>query len=181
MWEPANRVWEPGTGVWAPARRVWELKRDVWELSSHQLPLNLTPGPDTDAQKIFNKTNDVFLYQNVNHWTRCRPGQQPNHLDYVFTDEDNLIEDIKYTAPLGRSDHICIELNYVWIQPDCEDSCSKYNYWKGDYSKVKDKLRAIDWDKELNTENMEGAWAYFRDTISVLTQTYVPYKQANMQ
>ena len=44
MWEPANRVWEPGTGVWEPARRVWELKRDVWELSSHQLPLNLTPG-----------------------------------------------------------------------------------------------------------------------------------------
>jgi len=30
--------------VWEPARRVRELKRDVWELSSHQLPLNLTPG-----------------------------------------------------------------------------------------------------------------------------------------
>jgi len=26
---------------------------------------------------------------------------------------------------------------------------------------------------------MEEAWAYFRDIISVLTQTYVPYKQAN--
>ena len=51
VWEPANRVWEPGTSVWEPesrvwelASRVWELKRDVWELSSHQLPLNLTPG-----------------------------------------------------------------------------------------------------------------------------------------
>jgi len=44
VWEPVNRVWEPGTRVWEPARRVWELKRDVWELSSHQLPLNLTPG-----------------------------------------------------------------------------------------------------------------------------------------
>jgi len=128
---------------------------------------------------FFNKTNDVFLYQNVNHWTRYRPGQQPSLLDYVFTDEDNLIEDIKYTAPLGRSDHICNELNYVWLQPDCEDSCSKYNYWKGDYSKIEEKLRAIDWDKELNTENMEEAWAYFCDTISVLTQRYVPYKQAN--
>ena len=51
VWEPASRVWEPGTRVWEPesrvrelASRVWELKRDVWELSSHQLPLNLTPG-----------------------------------------------------------------------------------------------------------------------------------------
>ena len=51
VWEPANRVWDPGTRVWEPesrvwelASRVWELKRDVWELSSHQHPLNLTPG-----------------------------------------------------------------------------------------------------------------------------------------
>jgi len=44
VWEPVSRVWEPESRVWELASRVRELKRDVWELSSHQLPLNLTPG-----------------------------------------------------------------------------------------------------------------------------------------
>jgi len=66
VWEPANRVWEPGTRVWEPARRVWELKRDVWELSSHQLPLNLTPGStSSDAMSacktLYTKTLNLKL------------------------------------------------------------------------------------------------------------------------
>lgn len=132
---------------------------------------------DTDAYRFFHKTNDLFLYQNVNYWTRCRPGQQPSILDYVFTDEDNLVEDIKYTAPLGKSDHICIELIYIWNQIDSDDSTPKYNFWKGDYSKINEELRVVDWDKELITKNMEQAWAFFRDTITRLTQVHIPLKQ----
>jgi len=44
VWEPGTSVWEPESRVWELAHRVWEFKREVWELSSHQLPLNLTPG-----------------------------------------------------------------------------------------------------------------------------------------
>ena len=135
-------------------------------------------GIDSEASKFFHKTNDLFLHQNVSHWTRSRPGQQPSILDYVFTDEHNLVEDIKYTAPLGKSDHICIELTYIWNQVDCEDSSSpKYNFWKGDYSKIQDELRAVDWDKRLNSTNVEEAWTFFRDTLARLTQLYVPFKQ----
>ena len=44
------------------------------------------------AKEFLDKTMDIFLYQNVYEDTRVRQGQNPSKLDYIFTDEDNLIE-----------------------------------------------------------------------------------------
>lgn len=57
-------------------------------------------GPDTDASRFFNRTNDLFLHQHITEWTRH--GQQPSLLDFVFTDEDNVIDEIAYLPPLGK-------------------------------------------------------------------------------
>jgi len=44
VWEPKSEVRDPVSKVRESACGVWELKGEVWDLSSHQLPLNLTPG-----------------------------------------------------------------------------------------------------------------------------------------
>jgi len=44
VWEPKSEVRDLVSTVWESACGVWELKGEVWDLSSHQLPLNLTPG-----------------------------------------------------------------------------------------------------------------------------------------
>jgi hypothetical protein len=134
-------------------------------------------GPDTDAYRFFNKTTDLFLYQNINEWTRCRIGQQPSLLDYVFTDEDNVVEDIKFTTPLGKSDHVCIEMSYIWTQIENDISHHKHDYWKGDYDRIRDELRTVDWDKELGTKQIDEAWTYFRSRLTSLTQSHVPLKK----
>jgi len=33
-------------------------------------------------------------------------------LDYVFTDEENLIESINYDPPIGKSDHVMSDMEY---------------------------------------------------------------------
>jgi len=43
--DPVSKVWESACGV-------WELKGKVWDLSSHQLPLNLTPGVRSSLQSM---------------------------------------------------------------------------------------------------------------------------------
>ena len=60
VWEPVTRVWEPGTRVRELASRVRELMRDVWELSSHQLPLNLTPGSPSDLRYKITPHSDIL-------------------------------------------------------------------------------------------------------------------------
>ena len=106
-------------------------------------------GSGTDAHAFLSKTNDLFLYQHINDWTRHRIGQQPSLLDYVFTDEDNVIDDVQFSAPLGKSDHVGIKLNYIRGQQVNEESCAKYNYWKGDYADIKKELQNIDWAKQF--------------------------------
>ena len=68
---------------------------------------------EKDSSRFFDKTHDLFLYQHVSDLTRVRAGQHLSKLDYVFTDEENAVDKVNCTAPLGKSDHVCIEFNYL--------------------------------------------------------------------
>jgi len=56
--------------------------------------LIVNPGGEQAAKDFLDKTMDIFLYQNVYEDTRVRRGQNPSKLDYIFTDEDNLIKNL---------------------------------------------------------------------------------------
>jgi len=87
--------------------------------------------------KFFDKTQDLFLYQHVSDFTRVREGQEPSILDYIFTGEESVVEKIECTAPLGKSDHVSIEFNYL-TEADVKPTCERIrNYWKPDYSAIK--------------------------------------------
>ena len=47
------------------------------------------------ASRFLIKTQDNFLVQNVFEATRHRPNCNPSKLDYIFTSEDNLVDDLK--------------------------------------------------------------------------------------
>ena len=49
--------------------------------------------------------------KNVSEDTRHRLGQESSIFDYVFTDEEELIDEINYEAPIGKSDHVCLSWN----------------------------------------------------------------------
>ena len=79
------------------------------DYNSWTSPLN----SEKDSSRFFDKTYNLFLYQHVSDLTRVRAGQHPSKLDYVFTDEENAVDKVNCTAPLGKSDHVCIEFNYL--------------------------------------------------------------------
>jgi len=53
----------------------------------------------SDATKFFDMTQDLFLSQHVHDHTRFRQGQNPSLLDYIFTYEENQIENLIHQAP----------------------------------------------------------------------------------
>ena len=69
-------------------------------------------GSNTDASKFFQKSQDLYLIQNVTDETRIREGQQASVIDYIFTDEDLLVDNLQYETPLGKSDHVCLVWDY---------------------------------------------------------------------
>ena len=67
-----------------------------------------------DSSNLFFSTKqELFLFQHVAEATRVRQHQTPSTLDYVFTDEEGLIDVIRYEAPLGKSDHVVLTWNLL--------------------------------------------------------------------
>jgi len=51
-------------------------------------------GDDHSYQmRFFDLTQDLYLVQNVFECTRYRDSQTPSKLDYIFTNDDNLVEE----------------------------------------------------------------------------------------
>ena len=50
---------------------------------------------------------------------------------------------------------------------------SKYKFWKGDYVKISQELQDVNWDLELNVEDVNEAWQRLRIKINDLVDKYV--------
>ena len=66
---------------------------------------------DEQTKQFINTINDTFLFQHVTEPTRYRINQQANILDLVFTNEENMVENIIYKEPLGNSDHVTLTVD----------------------------------------------------------------------
>ena len=53
---------------------------------------------------------DNFLCQHIDSFTGLREGQDPSCLDLLFTDKEEIIDNIKIGDKLGASDHVSIVL-----------------------------------------------------------------------
>ena len=51
---------------------------------------------------------ECVLHQHITEPTRYRQGVNPHTLDLVLTDEERMIDELRYLAALGKGDHVCI-------------------------------------------------------------------------
>jgi len=58
-------------------------------------------GPTIIDARLYEKTQDLLLVQNVTENTRFISGYIPSKLDYVLTNEEHLIDQFEYEEPLG--------------------------------------------------------------------------------
>ena len=88
--------------------------------------------------------------------TRFRSGCSPSKLDYIFTTEENIIDDLTYGTPLGKSDHVVLTwLTTVVKQAQIDENENKFNCWKGDYASISSVMSKIDWQKEFDNKSVE--------------------------
>ena len=135
----------------------------------------VSSGPGTASDRFFDTTNDLYLVQNINEFTRQKEGQNPSKLDYVFTDEEGLIHCVNHEVPLGKSDHICITWEMiVEKEPEKSGDESKYNFWKGDYAKISEKLQDVNCVSELSEGDVNEAWKCLKTRIIDFVEDHVP-------
>ncbi len=76
---------------------------------------------------------DSFLSQLVNEPTRARGTNTPSLLDLVLANEEALINSVKTEEPIGKSDHVVLQITANFIVKD-QYPGARRNYDKANYT-----------------------------------------------
>jgi len=116
------------------------------------------------------------LFQHINQPTRGRINQTPHILDLIFTNEEQMISEILYLSPLGKSDHNILIFNFnCYIKsPTYEKTLWFYN--KTDYDSLKKDIRKENWEFKNISENINNGWNIFKKKLEKKREKYVPHK-----
>jgi len=90
--------------------RVYNINIIVGDFNHHIDWSNDIKPIDRSSQQFIKTMQDNFLSQHIMNPTRVRGQNEPHILDLVLTD-DQIIDDIEYLSPLGKSDHAVL---FLW-------------------------------------------------------------------
>ena len=135
--------------------------------------LNVTPSdPDNFQTKFFHQILESGWYQHVNSETRFRQGQNPSLLDLIFTNEENMVSNLKILSPIGRSDHCVLTFNLVTCGI-LDKKIGIPKYFQGRYDEMRDYLSQLPWQIGQD-QNVSEIWNQFQNKITTATHKFVP-------
>lgn len=127
-------------------------------------------------------TNDTYLEQCVHQPTfaDCRNTSE-NILDLIFAESRDRISELATGPPLGTADQghktISFALGHSVQRATKKFSSSKLNFIKGDYTSINDELSKIDWNRQLETLNVEKSYEFFLTEYKRICESFIPRKQ----
>ena len=134
------------------------------------------------ASRFLKLTDDCFLTQHVNKSTRHRHNQTSNCLDLILTNDENSVQKLLYNDPLGSSDHLTLEFQYIVEIEESHnhnDKSERFSYDYGDYDKLRSILKEIDWKKEFKGMSTEAMMNYFESKLSSSIDQCIPKHKIN--
>lgn len=124
---------------------------------------------DQSSSEFMNLILESYLFQHVSEPTRDK-----NILDLVFTSEESMIDNIEVREHLSTSDHNILCWNLITKTEISSSNAVRYNFSKGDYSKINKHLSDVDWDTELKDLDPDNMWNVFCNIMNNLVVEFVP-------
>ena len=131
-------------------------------------------GPGHSAVAFLDIVNDAFLFQHCLEPTHSRPGQVHNTLDLVFTDEEEMIGDLEYITPLGKSQHVIIQFSLTCRTRLKNTAATVYRYDKADYDGMYSYLNTVNWDALMAADDVNTCWNNFEEKLKEARDKFVP-------
>lgn len=134
-------------------------------------------GGSQDFSSLFiEKIRDCFLVQTVHDVTRMRGGHA-SILDLLFTNDEEILEEVSIESPIGRSDHACIHACLNFEAQVYDRKKKRLMYERADYEAMKSRLN-VDWNEVLGIEtDTEGKWRRFVSLIRQVIDEYIPVQR----
>ena len=98
------------------------------------------------SYRFLNEVEDLGIFQHIRRSTRYR-GQQNSCLDLVFTNEENMVNEVTELPPLGKSDHICQQWSLIVCETLFKNTNTlKHNYKKANWAEIKKDIARFQFD-----------------------------------
>lgn len=129
------------------------------------------------STKFLIKVNDLFLYQHVEEPTHYRAEQTPSRLDLVFTNEPNLVSDLKYETPLGASHHLVLPFKLRCYTED-RSSARKiiHKFAEGDYEGLRRFIGEHKWQECEDSAQVGDLWREMTEVVQEGINKFIPKK-----
>lgn len=124
---------------------------------------------DVAGEKFFDLTQDLFLTQHV-----FSPTRGNNILDFVFSSEEGMVENLVVREHFSNSDHNVITFELIQMTADLIEKKSYLNFNKGDYVGMNSDLSKVVWESELCNLDTNCMWNKFQNILSTAIDKYVP-------
>jgi hypothetical protein len=150
--------------------------RDInWKTWNHK-----TDDPEAEENLFLECLKQNDLYQHITKPTRIRGTNKPSTLDLIITNEKNMVSDVEYHSPLGKSDHSVLLFNYHCYTIINSKPRTKKYYDKANYDEIKMELDGINWEEVLGKEeDVNSQWEKLTKILKDCEEKYVPQKTIN--
>ena len=141
------------------------------------------PAPERrQAEMLIHLMNEHLLTQTVTEYTRAGK----SILDLVIVNNEDLIHSIQVNKT-NFSDHDELKVNILHKdmhkrtdQPKEEteeDTLDNLYMLKADWEKIRTELQSVNWDDELNYEDIEEVYKHFEEKVTNVCAKYTPKRQ----
>ncbi len=128
------------------------------------------------SNKLLTAADEEFLHQAVTSPTRYRTGKLPSILDLVFSKYSRSIHFINHLAPLGKSDHAILQVNFAASDLPAENiSKTKWRYNKANVQGILCAANGIDWASISQMAHVNDQWYRIKKSILILQDRFIPF------
>ncbi|KAJ3644167.1 hypothetical protein Zmor_026839 [Zophobas morio] len=131
-------------------------------------PLVCSGSLNRSSQLLVDLISDSHLYQMVSEPTRYRKNQCPSVLDLVLTSNPDLIANLEYSSPIGKSDHVIILVN-LQINMQATNKITITTKSIINYQMLEKDLLEVDWASTLKYNTISENWEAFNSQLQELT------------
>jgi hypothetical protein len=103
-----------------------------------------------------------------------RENCEPSTLDLILINDDNMIEELDYTSPLGNSDHCSLEFVFKCYCEEKSCETERWNYFNVDYTNMNAFLQC-NWNDILEGKSAVEQFDIFMTKFNEAKNKYIPH------
>ena len=113
-----------------------------------------------------------FLFQVVQELMR-----KGAMLDFVLTNEEGLVSNVKLKGSLGCSDHKMVEFKILRVSKRVCSKLATLDFRRADFELFRELLGRVTWEKALEERRAQESWSVFKDHLLQAQKQCIPRKR----